>query len=292
MAKKGVRSCPICGCEVKADNLTRHMNKAHPGDQDHKVPTSKMSKKKSARREAAKQARKKEFRNRAMGATAFLAVVVVLSLLVLHFWDNIIPPKEEKIAHIQVNSEDGAIAGEIVIELYTEECPITTNNFIKLADEGFFNSLLFHRVIWDFMIQGGDPNGDGTGGPGYKINDELAADHGFTHSRGAVSMANANNPDNNVWNTGGSQFFIVQGATRSDLDTRHSIFGMVTSGLDLVDKIAALDKDTNKQTDSNNKPYVPVHMTKVWIETAKTSSAPINLFMGARTMDSEPADVA
>lgn len=292
MSKKGVRSCPICGCEVKAGNMTRHMNKAHPGDKDLKAPPHKLSKKRSARREAAIQARKKEFRNRAIGATAFVVVVVVLSLLVLHFWDVIIPPKEEKVAHIQVNSEDGELTGEIVIELYTEECPITTDNFIKLVNEGFYNGLLFHRVIWDFMIQGGDPSGDGTGGPGYSIKDELAEDHGFTHSRGAVSMANANNPQNNVWNTGGSQFFIMQGATRSDLDARHSIFGRVTSGMGLVDRIATLDKETDKQTDGNNKPYVPIHMTKVWIETAKTSSAPIDLFIEARTMDPEPADIA
>lgn len=118
--------------------------------------------------------------------------------------------------------------GIIEIELYEDKAPLTASNFIKLAENEFYDNLTFHRVIRGFMIQGGDPNGDGTGGPGYTIRDEFHPD--LRHSRGVISMANAG-PD-----TGGSQFFITEAETPW-LDGKHSIFGKVTKGMDIVTSI-------------------------------------------------------
>lgn len=119
--------------------------------------------------------------------------------------------------------------GKIVAELFPAEAPITVNNFVFLARDGFYNGLKFHRVIADFMIQGGDPQGTGTGGPGYKFKDELTG--GFKrHKIGSLSMANAGP------NTNGSQFFITHVAT-PHLDGKHTVFGQVTTGQDVVDAI-------------------------------------------------------
>lgn len=115
--------------------------------------------------------------------------------------------------------------GDIEIELYEQRAPLTTKNFIDLAESGFYDGLTFHRVIRDFMIQGGDPNGDGTGGPGYTIKDEFHPE--LKHERGVISMANSG-PD-----TGGSQFFITEAETPW-LDGKHSVFGKVLRGMDIV----------------------------------------------------------
>lgn len=115
--------------------------------------------------------------------------------------------------------------GVIKFELYEYRAPATTKNFIDLAESGFYDGLTFHRVIRDFMIQGGDPKGDGTGGPGYAIPDEIH--HELTHTTGAVSMA-ISGP-----NTGGSQFFITE-APQHYLDGKHSVFGQVIEGQDIV----------------------------------------------------------
>lgn len=132
--------------------------------------------------------------------------------------------------------------GDIEIELYGKEAPETTKNFIELAKDGKYNNTIFHRVIDDFMIQGGDfENSNGTGGysykgPGTTIKDEFG--EGLEHVRGAVSMANSG-PD-----TGGSQFFIVQAEKGTSwLNGKHAIFGMVTKGMDIVDKIVAVEVD-------------------------------------------------
>jgi cyclophilin family peptidyl-prolyl cis-trans isomerase len=123
--------------------------------------------------------------------------------------------------------------GTFEVELFEDKAPITTANFIKLAEDGFYNGLIFHRVIPNFMIQGGDPNGDGTGGPGYNIKDEFHPN--LSHERGVLSMANAGP------NTGGSQFFIT--TIKTDwLDGKHSVFGKVTKGMDVVDKISNVPK--------------------------------------------------
>lgn len=123
--------------------------------------------------------------------------------------------------------------GVIKFELYEYRAPITTKNFIDLAGKGFYNGLVFHRVIRDFMIQGGDPNGDGTGGPGYMISDEFHTE--LKHNTGAVSMANAGA------NTGGSQFFITE-SPQPHLDGKHSVFGQIIEGQDVVEKIEQGDK--------------------------------------------------
>ncbi|MFQ5635342.1 MAG: peptidylprolyl isomerase [Gammaproteobacteria bacterium] len=119
--------------------------------------------------------------------------------------------------------------GEIEIELYPEHAPATVNNFVFLAGQGFYDGISFHRVIADFMIQGGDPTGSGSGGPGYRFDCEVAGNP-LKHERGVISMANAGP------NTNGSQFFITHVAC-PHLDGRHTVFGRVTRGLDVVDAI-------------------------------------------------------
>ena len=142
--------------------------------------------------------------------------------------------------------------GNFKVKLYTEKAPVTTNNFKKLVNDGFYDGLVFHRVISGFMIQGGDPNGDGTGGPGYEIKDEFHSD--LTHSKkGILSMANSG-PD-----TGGSQFFITLAATPW-LDGHHSVFGEVIEGMEVIDKIGKV------QTGSMDRPVESVVMEKVFIE--------------------------
>ena len=141
--------------------------------------------------------------------------------------------------------------GTFEIELFEDKAPITVKNFIDLAEKGFYDGLIFHRVIDGFMIQGGDPNGTGTGGPGYVIPDEFHED--LRHdSEGVLSMANAGP------NTGGSQFFITLAATPW-LDGHHSVFGKVVKGMDVVREIGKVD------TDFQDKPLAKVVMEKVTI---------------------------
>jgi cyclophilin family peptidyl-prolyl cis-trans isomerase len=124
--------------------------------------------------------------------------------------------------------------GPIELELFAEDAPKTVGNFTKLAGDGFYDGLIFHRVIPDFMIQGGCPQGTGTGGPGYTFEDEIN-DHKIV--RGALAMANAGP------NTNGSQFFIVTTDAAAWLDGKHTVFGRVTSGQDVAERIAAADRD-------------------------------------------------
>jgi cyclophilin family peptidyl-prolyl cis-trans isomerase len=124
--------------------------------------------------------------------------------------------------------------GDIELELFPGEAPNTVANFTKLAGEGFYDGITFHRVIPDFMIQGGCPRGDGTGGPGYQFEDEFN-EHKVV--RGALAMANAGP------NTNGSQFFIVTADECSWLDGKHTVFGQVVSGQDVVDRISATERD-------------------------------------------------
>ena len=119
--------------------------------------------------------------------------------------------------------------GSMTVELYPEHAPKTVNNFVFLAREGFYNGVTFHRVINDFVIQGGDPTGSGMGGPGYSFEDEVK-NNPLKHERGALSMANAGP------NTNGSQFFIAH-SPQPHLDGRHTVFGKVVKGLDVVDTI-------------------------------------------------------
>lgn len=126
--------------------------------------------------------------------------------------------------------------GYMLVELYDDDAPITVKNFIKLAQSGFYNGLTFHRVIPNFVIQGGCPNGDGRGGPGWSIPCELNGKKQY-HERGVLSMAHAGR------NTGGSQFFICHSRENtSHLDGNHTCFGKVISGTEVIDKIAAGDR--------------------------------------------------
>ena len=139
--------------------------------------------------------------------------------------------------------------GDIELELYPDIAPITVDNFVKLANKGFYNGLTFHRVIKGFMIQGGCPKGNGTGGPGYTIKGEFASNgvnNPLKHTRGVISMARAMNP-----NSAGSQFFIMH-KDAPHLDGQYAAFGEVTKGIEVVDQVASV------RTDMRDKPLTPV----------------------------------
>src|SRR5919202_4435968 len=144
--------------------------------------------------------------------------------------------------------------GTIELELFDEDAPKTVENFTKLSRDGFYDGVIFHRVIEDFMIQGGDPTGTGTGGPGYEFEDEFN-DHKV--ERGALAMANAGA------NTNGSQFFIVTTGAAPWLDGKHTVFGRVTSGMDVVDDISQAD------TDARDKPRDEIRIESVRISGAE-----------------------
>jgi cyclophilin family peptidyl-prolyl cis-trans isomerase len=138
--------------------------------------------------------------------------------------------------------------GAIAVELFDDDAPKTVENFLKLARDGFYDGVIFHRVIPDFMIQGGDPTGTGSGGPGYQFEDEF---NEHKVARGALAMANAGR------NTNGSQFFIVTTEAAPWLDGKHTVFGRVTDGMDVVDAISALD------TDARDRPSADVVIERV-----------------------------
>ena len=138
--------------------------------------------------------------------------------------------------------------GAIEIELFDEDAPKTVQNFKKLAQDGFYDGVIFHRVIRDFMVQGGDPTGTGTGGPGYTFEDEIN-EHKIV--RGALAMANAGP------NTNGSQFFLVTTGEAPWLDGKHTVFGRVTGGMDVVDAIEST------QTDGRDRPVEDISITSI-----------------------------
>jgi cyclophilin family peptidyl-prolyl cis-trans isomerase len=138
--------------------------------------------------------------------------------------------------------------GTIEVELFDDDAPNTVDNFVKLARDGFYDGVIFHRVIPDFMIQGGDPTGTGRGGPGYTFEDEFNDNKVV---RGALAMANAGP------NTNGSQFFIVTAEATPWLDGKHTVFGRVTNGMDVVDTISNVD------TDPSDKPRADVTIERV-----------------------------
>lgn len=144
--------------------------------------------------------------------------------------------------------------GDIEIDLFEKETPKTVENFVKLSKEGFYNGLIFHRVVNGFVIQGGDPEGTGRGGPGYQFDDEITE---RKYTKYSLGMANAGP------NTNGSQFFItvgsIQDANLKNLDGNYTLFGVVTSGKDVVDKIAVVS------VDENDKPLTPVKMESITI---------------------------
>jgi peptidyl-prolyl cis-trans isomerase B (cyclophilin B) len=138
--------------------------------------------------------------------------------------------------------------GDIVFEMYDEDAPKTVGNMRELAEKGFYDGLSFHRIIKDFMIQGGCPQGTGTGGPGYTFEDEI---NSHKVERGALAMANAGP------NTNGSQFFIVTIDAAPWLDGKHTVFGRVTSGMDIVDQLEGLE------TDGRDRPQEPAAIEKL-----------------------------
>jgi cyclophilin family peptidyl-prolyl cis-trans isomerase len=141
--------------------------------------------------------------------------------------------------------------GDIVLELFDEDAPKTVSNFKQLASQGFYDGLIFHRVIPDFMIQGGCPQGTGTGGPGYTFEDEI---NQHKVVKGALAMANAGP------NTNGSQFFIVTTEEAPWLDGKHTVFGEVRDGMDVVDRIGTT------QTDGRDRPVEPIGIETIELE--------------------------
>ena len=161
-----------------------------------------------------------------------------------------------------IEMADGSV---IRIELYPDVAENTVKNFIYLANTGFYDGVIFHRVIEGFMIQGGDPDGTGTGGPGYRIKGEFSNNHynnDLKHERGVISMARQGNPyfPASAYNTAGSQFFIMH-ADSEHLDGDYAAFGRVIEGMDVVDAIAAVE------TDANDRPLVEQRMETVRVET-------------------------
>ena len=154
-------------------------------------------------------------------------------------------PAAEPLPQVTLHTNKGAI----VVELAEDDAPNTVANFVSLAEKGFYNGVTFHRVLADFMIQGGDPTGTGSGGPGYVIADEFSPR--LKHARGVISMANAGP------NTGGSQFFITHVAC-SHLDGKHAVFGRVIEGMDVVDSIRQGDRIEKVTVDrKRDHPYEP-----------------------------------
>ena len=178
---------------------------------------------------------------------AIIAIVVIVASAYFILGQNGMSEEENlnKVAVIETNM------GTMEIELFEDKAPRTVSNFVDLIEKGFYDGVIFHRIISGFMIQGGDPTGTGRGGPGYTIDDEFHPD--LKHdSKGILSMANAGP------NTGGSQFFITLAPT-PHLDNRHAVFGKLISGEDVLDKIGAVE------TGPNDKPINEVKMIKVTI---------------------------
>ncbi len=167
---------------------------------------------------------------------------------------------------VTITMENGK---KIVVELYPQIAPNTVNNFISLVNKGFYNGLIFHRVIRGFMIQGGCPDGRGTGGPNYSIKGEFSQNgfnNGLKHERGVISMARAMNP-----NSAGSQFFIMH-QNSPHLDGAYAAFGKVIDGMDVVDEIA------DQYTDYSDRPYEKQVMKTVTVDTfGETYPEPVKM---------------
>ena len=184
---------------------------------------------------------------------AVIAIVIVIAVAVLYIGNNTDGNQDNNTPNGNRIAVFDTTEGIIKIELYEDKAPITTGNFINLTNEGFYDGLIFHRVISGFMIQGGCPYGTGTGDPGYSIPDEFHDD--LKHdSPGILSMANSGP------NTGGSQFFITVAET-SWLDGAHSVFGKVIEGMDVVIAISEVE------TDGSNKPLEDVTINSITIES-------------------------
>ena len=191
----------------------------------------------------------KILRNKFVAIFIIGVLVLLFVLFVMKMFGNI---EDNMATRVKLETSKG----DIVIELYSD-MPVTAGNFEKLAEEGFYDGVIFHRVIPDFMIQGGDPTGTGMGGPGYKIEDEFVAGH--SNVRGTIAMANAGP------NSGGSQFFInlvdngFLDYDKEPLTSKHPVFGKVVDGMDVVDEIAGVE------TGAGHKPIEDVVIVKATI---------------------------
>ncbi len=175
--------------------------------------------------------------------TNLYAGTAILIILVLSIF-FMIKQSSQDLGKVKLETTEG----NIVIELY-DEMPITAGNFKSLVEKGYYDGVIFHRVIEGFMIQGGDPTGTGMGGPGYRIKDEFTRTKLDRNDRGTISMANAGP------NTGGSQFFINL-VNNNFLDGKHPVFGKVIEGMDVVDKISDV------QTDASDRPIKEIKIIK------------------------------
>ena len=191
-----------------------------------------------------------------------IAVFIILSLCICltscKEEENMNYPFEILNSDTKVNAEITIKnMGVIKLELYPDVAPVSVSNFVHLAESGFYNGLIFHRVIEGFMIQGGDPDGIGTGGPGYSIKGEFSANgvkNDISHERGVISMARSND-----FNSAGSQFFIMH-ADGGYLDGQYAAFGRVIDGIEVVDKVASV------RTDYSDKPIEDVVIESIIIQ--------------------------
>lgn len=242
MAKGTFTDCPKCGARVTKEKLRRHINTVH-GEGGPKVkPTAPPASDSAVK-----------FPWKAMAALAIVGIVVFASgyyALVLNPAGGGTTPTALPVAVLETNF------GTMRIELDTVRAPLTAANFINLVRAGFYDGLIFHRIVADFVIQGGDPNGDGTGGSGTTVNWE---DTGLKNDLHTVAMARSQSPDSAT-----SQFFIninPQGNANLNTPPAYVVFGRVISGHQVVDSIGGV------QVDTNSKPLSPVTMTRVYMET-------------------------
>lgn len=213
------------------------------------------SRRKTTGRRAARFAKVEQERRRKKIRWAIISVLiaVVVVIAAVGIW-YVTRPGENPVVVFETRF------GPFEVEIYTDECPITAGNFEKLVKEDFYNGLLFHRIIAGFMIQGGDPAADGTGGPGYSIEAEDSA-LALKHDYGVISMANSGSPD-----TAGSQFFIVVAEDGyHSLDGKYAVFGKVVSGMDAVVTISRQPVTDNGQGE-DSKPVNNIHMDRVHIK--------------------------
>lgn len=199
-----------------------------------------MTKKRNKKNKVVKKA---WYENKSITVPVIAALVLIGLVLTLFITGAIKMPAQQPKSYnspvpmtIDVNKKYTALIktakGDLALELYPQDAPVTVNSFVTLARKGFYNGLTFHRVIPDFMAQGGDPSGTGTGGPGYKFQDEFSS---RTHQAGSLSMANSGA------NTNGSQFFICY-TPQPHLNGKHTVFGQLTQGMDVLKKLVNGDK--------------------------------------------------
>jgi|PlaIllAssembly_1097288.scaffolds.fasta_scaffold61699_2 peptidylprolyl isomerase len=186
--------------------------------------------------------------------TIILIIAVIFFILYLIFLPNNNMDNTDNVAGLNTDNTIVVLQtnlGDITLEIYTGSMPITGNNFVKLVKSGFYDNVIFHRVIPNFMIQGGDPTGTGTGGPGYKIADEFTKNN--SNTKGTIAMANSGP------NTGGSQFFINV-FDNTFLDNKHPVFGKVISGYEIAESIS------NVERDGSDKPLDEVVIIKAFVK--------------------------